>query len=262
MNKFYDAVVITPTTGSEKTLNAIKSVANQKSKYRIKHLLVVDGGRFSVDFESNFPADYLKELNYNIRVVQLDSNTGSEGFYGHRIYAGFSHLVEEDYVFFLDQDNSYESNHVESLIDVMNRENKTLAFSLRYIYDKDGKLLCRDDCESLGKWPVWNSPDKMVIINGNLTREQHFHVDTSAWAFKNETLKAIGHLWHFGYGGDRRFLNAVRQLMGVDSYSCSGKYSLNYYLDGNTNSASPDFFKIGNEHMNKIYNGKFPWSVE
>jgi len=43
-------------------------------------------------------------------------------------------------------------------------------------------------------------------------------------------------------------------------YATSGKYTLNYRLDGNPNSASPDFFINGNNIMSKKYNNKFPWA--
>jgi hypothetical protein len=42
-------------------------------------------------------------------------------------------------------------------------------------------------------------------------------------------------------------------------YGTSGAYTLNYRLDGNPNSASPEFFLHGNRVMEQKYYGKYPW---
>ena len=242
----FDAVVITPTTGDEKVIDAVRSVAKQTHK-NTKHLLVVDGGRF----KGKLPAHILDE-NMNLKIVQLDENTGSEGFYGHRIYAGFSYLVNEPYVFFLDQDNWYEPDHVESLIETINKNNYDWAYSLRNICEDkpDGEKI-PDNCESLGKWPVWTShiPDQQI----------HFHVDTSSYAFKKDFLVKVGGAWHQGYGGDRIFLQIVTQQLKHTNYGTSGKYTLNYRLDGNPKSLSKDFILQGNKAMSQIYKDNFPW---
>lgn len=242
----FSSVVITPTTGDKKVLDAIRSVAKQTQK-NVKHLLVVDGGRF----RGNLPST-IEDENINLRIVQLDSNTGSEGFYGHRIYAGFSHLVNEPYVFFLDQDNWYEPNHVESLIETINKNNYDWAYSLRNICENNNNSIkIPDNCESLGKWPVWTSH--------TANQQLHYHVDTSSYAFKREFLLRVGGAWHQGYGGDRIFLQIVTQQLKHTNYGTSGQYTLNYRLDGNPNSLSKDFILKGNEITYKIYGGKYPW---
>ena len=71
----------------------------------------------------------------------------------------------------------------------------------------------------------------------------------------------VASIWHQGYAADRLFLHAIRQHFGDDIFETSGKYTLNYRLDGNATSASPDFFKIGNEFMKDKYKGNFPWKA-
>ena len=231
------AVVIIPTTGDEKVLDAIKSVANQTYK-DTSYLLVVDGNKFRHRFDDLFVKrdPYITPKD----VVYLKHNTGGGGFYGH---AGFSHLVNEDIVLFLDQDNWFQPDHVEKLVDTIQKENLAWAYSLRNIYDKDNMFMCRDDCENLGKWPVWNDPNS-------------FHVDTSAYAFRRDFLIRVASVWHSGYAGDRRFFNTIK---GLAPYGTSGAYTLNYRLDGNPTSASPDFFRYGNQVNLENYNGNFPW---
>jgi len=236
----YDAVVITPTTGKDTLKRAITSVKYQTG-VKVRHLIVVDGSKFRDRIDPD-----LKDLNFNMDIIQLVTNTGGEGFYGHRIYAGFAHLVNEPYVLFLDEDNSYRPDHVESCVKLA--QETPFSFSLRNIYDKNDEFLCRDDCESLGLWPVWNGT--------------HYHIDTSAYCFRRDFLMQVSPWWHNGYGGDRIFLSHCRNN-GIP-FKCTGKYSLNYFLDGNPNSASPDFFRLGNQKQkHRAYRDKeFPWSKE
>lgn len=231
------AVVITPTTGNSKLLDAVYSVRDQ-SYPNVKHLIVIDGK----EFKNNIFLD-IQFINPNVEIVYLQTNVGKNGFYGHRIYAAFAHLVNETYISFLDQDNWLEKNHISTLVDTIENKKVAWAYSLRNIYDKNDKFLCQDNCESLGKWSVW-------------TDNNSYHLDTSSYLFKKDFLTQVASLWHFGYGGDRRFFNIIKDLA---PYATTGKYTLNYRLDGNPTSASPNFFTHGNKIMSKKYNNKFPW---
>lgn len=239
-------VVITPTTGCPKLAKAIASVQNQTYK-SVKHLIVVDGDQYTSPLRVN----HSKALGdaINIEVVQLKTNTGGGGYYGHRIFAAFPHLVKEDYVFFLDQDNWYEPNHIEALVRQMDNYNLSFGYSLRTIWDGPDRMLFQDNCESLGKWPVWNDPNS-------------FHIDTSAYAFRRTFLVQTCHIWHYGYGGDRRYFNAVKNLPDV-RFGCSGQYSLCYRLGGNETSPSVQFFQAGNAAMAKQYGDQheYPWKI-
>lgn len=250
-------VVITPTTGADSLIAAMKSVRNQTYE-NTKHLVVLDGKKFLIPW-MNLSEKYGDEFftpHHKLELATLPFNTGGGGFYGHRVYAGFTHLVNEDIICFLDQDNTYEPNHIAELVKTIEANEKRLwAYSLRNIYDKDGKFLCKDDCESLGKWPVWTG------MRGN---EPNFHVDTSAYAFKREFLVNVGYLWHNGYAGDRIFFNIIKSNFPEETYACSAAYTLNYFLDGNPNSASPEFFTTGNEVMKNHYGmlrQEYPWKI-
>ena len=100
--------VITPTIGSPKLLDAITSVLNQT--YKCNHVIVVDGRDYA-----NQVLNIIDPRLVNI--VVSPENTGKTGgnFYGHRIYAAYPHLINSDYILFLDEDNWYEPNHVETL---------------------------------------------------------------------------------------------------------------------------------------------------
>lgn len=235
------AVVITPTVGSHKIVDAVNSVAMQTYS-NVEHLIVIDGPEFEHKFSSNFAYDH--DLLDKIKRVTLPLNTGANGFNGQRIYASFPHLVDHDYVFFLDEDNWYAPDHVESLVKVL--EQNDFAYSLRSIYDEEKNYLCDDNCESLGKWPIYFTHD-----------DPQYLIDTSSFAFRKEFIQRSCHLWHSGaWGEDRRYLYAVKDHCKWDT---NGKHTLSYRLGGNEASVQADFFEKGNELQLKHYNNKLPW---
>jgi glycosyltransferase involved in cell wall biosynthesis len=228
--------VITPTIGSPKLQDAINSVQRQTYGF-VQHLIVIDGVQYHNDVIVN--ATPRSCTNY----TTAPENTGANGFYGHRIYAAYPHLINSDYIFFLDEDNWYEPNHVETLVKKLEQGNE-FAYSLRKIFDQDKNYLCLDNCESLGKYPIFFS-------HGN----PQYHVDTSSFAFRREFLVRFAHIWHHGWGGDRRFYNAVKS----SRHDVSGEYTLCYRLDGNVGSVKEEFFLQGNTLNHNHYEGKFPW---
>lgn len=233
--------VITPTIGSPKLADAIQSVQAQTYS-NIEHLLVVDGEKYK---ESVY--ELALEAKRNLPVVQiLPHNTGAKGFYGHRIYAGVPHFLNTDYIFFLDEDNWYEPDHVASLVEVLERGND-FAYSLRKIYNPDKSYVCDDNCEALGKWPIFftfNKDNQMLI-------------DTSAFAFNRKFLIKTSQYWHHGWGGDRHYL--YNALAHNPKWDTNRKHTLCYRLDGNPGSVTSDFFLKGNEEQMKHYNGELPW---
>lgn len=241
MNK---VLVITPTTGAPELADAIDSVYNQTYK-SLEHLIVVDGAEYSTQTTNTLKHAEIM-LDDRIKRVDLPFNTGGGGFYGHRIMAAFSHLVNHDYVLFLDQDNWFEPNHVECLVDEINRFNLDWAYSLRKIYSKEKEYLCDDNCESLGRWPAW-------------VNEQAHLIDSSSYCFKTEFFRKVGHLWDFGWGADRRFYLILRDQLKHQNYTCTGKHSMCYRLGGNEGSVQAEFFTEGNQKTLTKYNNKLPW---
>ena len=234
-------LVITPTTGSMELVDAIHSVRDQTID--VDHLIVCDGDQF-------------KEKTWHIvnkicegsgaQACYLPYNTGGAGFYGHRIMAAFSHLINHDYVLFLDQDNWFDPDHVETLVNECEKYKFDWAYSLRKIYSKDKEYLCDDNCESLGRWPVWVNPDAYLI-------------DSSSYCFRTEFIRSVGHIWHHGWGADRRFYTVLKDHLKHNNYGCTGKHTLAYRLGGNEGSVNHEFFKEGNMKTHTIYDGKLPW---
>lgn len=235
------ATVIIPTTGSPELVDAVTSVLNQT--YDTSCYIVCDGPDF-VDDVKLILKQFQNHPNYNkILVCNLPLNVGKGGFYGHRVYASFTHLVNTDYVLYLDQDNWLDKNHVKSCVDLIESKNLQWCYSLRKIYDKDGKYLCNDDCESLGKYESFEP--------------NVFHCDTNTYCLPRMTAIQCSSAWHGGWGQDRIFLKAISNFF--PKADCTGEYTVNYRVGGNDGSVRKEFFEHGNAVMNKKYNGKFPW---
>ena len=228
--------IVTPTIGSEHLAKCIGSVDNQTYQ-DITHYIFIDGAEHA-------PKVNLELIGASkVKVIELEENVG-KGWYGHRVYAACSFLVNADVIIYLDEDNWLEHDHVEKLVDKFINSDVQWAYSLRKIYDEDENLICEDNCESLGKWPVYFN-DK---VN---------HIDTSCFAIRKEVAVAIGHAWYGQWGADRQFFNALKQY--YPNYICSNAYTLNYRLGGNEGSVKKEFFIEGNKVNNEKYKGEYPW---
>lgn len=231
--------VITPTIGKSCIQKAVDSIANQ-TYGSVTHLIVMDGPNVPFDFDA--PTE---KYQNNMEFIRLPYNVGGNGFYGHRSYASIPHLVDHDYIMFLDEDNWYEPNHIETLVKTIEKERLDFAYSMRNIYSADEHFLIEDNCESLGKWPIFFN-------------DKEFLVDTSSYCFKKEMIVPTCHLWHYGWGADRRFFNMIRNDFNHNS---TKQHTLNYRLNGNKGSVKTDFFIEGNKKNLENYNGKLPWKL-
>lgn len=231
--------VVTPTIGAEYLTQCLQSVENQ-SYQDLTHYLFLDGQ----EYEKNIWYQ-IGENSSKVKTVRLQENIG-KGWYGHRVYAACSFLVNADVICYLDEDNWLEPNHVQKIVEKIQKGNDWV-FSLRKIFDKDGNFICEDNCESLGKWPAY--------FNDSV-----FHVDTSCFGVRRDIAVRIGHAWYGQWGADRQFFNALKKHF--NRFDCTNEYSVCYRLDGNANSVTKEFFDQGNEINSKKYNNQFPWKKE
>ena len=232
------ATVIIPTTGSRELELSLNSVLNQS--YYTQLYLVVDGGEY-VDKVNNI-LNRSKLLDHDIKLCVLPQNVGANGFYGHRVYAAFTHLINTDYVLYLDQDCWFEPNHVESLVNTIEQNNIDWSYSLRKIVDSEGNYICNDDCESIGLWAPY---------------AQYNHIDTNCYCIKTSIATKVASVWHGGWGQDRVFFNTLFQHFR--NVRCTGEYTVNYRLGGNEGSVKSEFFLLGNKVVEQRYNGVYPW---
>jgi len=213
--------IVIPTIGADTLFDAVGSALAQVYE-DTRVLVVVDGPEFEDRvYHITQPFDDDPRLSF----MALPENVGANGFYGHRVYAAIGHLVNTDYLCFLDQDNWFDPEHVSSLIDTIERKALDWAYSYRKIVDKSGKLICEDNCESLGK----------------IT---HF-VDTNCYMLSRHVAVSVGHVWNGGWGRDRIFYEVASKYF--PNFDGSEKHTVNYRLDGNPNSVTAEFFLEGNK---------------
>jgi glycosyltransferase involved in cell wall biosynthesis len=227
--------VVTPTIASDHLTKCIDSVDKQTYE-DIVHYIFIDGCQYEPK------AREILVGSSKTRMIELEENVG-KGWYGHRVYAACSFLVNADVICYLDEDNFFEPNHIETVVKKL-QEGNDWVYSLRNIHDKEGKFLCEDNCESLGKWPVY------------FNSEVH-HIDTSCFAVRRDVAVRIGHAWYGQWGADRQFFGALKTHF--PKYSCTNQYTTNYRLDGNENSVNEEFFIEGNKINSEKYQGNFPW---
>lgn len=229
--------VVTPTIGSKHLKQCVESVQKQTYK-NLTHYIFIDGCEHRSKVKTVVP------LSSNIKYIDMEENVG-KGWYGHRVYAACSFLVNADAIIYLDEDNWLEPTHVEEMVATLGVHD--WAYSLRKIYDKEGNYLCKDNCESLGRWPTFFN-------------DQVFHIDTSCFIVRRDVCVSIGHAWYGQWGADRQFFSALAKHF--PRFDCSGNHTLCYRLDGNPNSVKHEFFDQGNMVMSQKYNGVFPWIKE
>ena len=220
-------MVITPTTGKDTVEKAFHSVRNQTIP--TEHLIVEDGPGFGT---------YPFALDKFSRIT-LPENVGGKGWYGHRVYAAMPLLVNADYILFLDEDNWFEPNHVETMINKIKSKDLMWSYSLRRICNGAGEYIEDDDCESLGRWPTFYDH----TLN---------FVDTNCYCFRREYLVSVAHAFYGQWGADRPFYRAAST--NLPSFGCTGEATVNY--------RAPDrlltMFKDGNEKMKNAYED-LPW---
>jgi hypothetical protein len=232
--------VITPTTGSSQLYDAAKSV-NKQTYSNVEHIVVIDKPEKS---DSVFKS--LKE--FKSIIVNVPYNTGHSGYNGHRIYGAFSYLVDGDFICFLDEDNWFEENHIETLVNTINAGNKW-AYSLRKIVNQEGDYICNDDCESLGRWKS--------ILNDNF-------VDVNCFMIPKQAAVAFSPYWYRRARHPQeqpevdRILSAF-MMQNMVEFNTNGLYTVNYRVASRSDSVQKEFFLQGNQMMNHKMNGEYPW---
>ncbi len=231
--------ILTPTIGTNYLKNNIISVQNQTYK-NIKHYIIIDGRKYY-----NKVMKIIKECsmyfnNIPIIINVLEENTGANGWHGHRIYGAYPYLMNTSFITYLDEDNTFQPSFTKIMINAMieNNNPKDYAYCLRNIMDKNGKIIGKDICESLGHQKNY--------------RNQYF-LDTNCYIIKREIAIQISAYWYKDgpqYTQDRIVFNHL--FTQYKNYKRVPLYLINYMI-GNTNrSPTLNFFKSSNFKL--LYN--------
>jgi hypothetical protein len=239
--------VITPTTGDDRVIRAAESVARQ-THADIHHFIVFDGAD-RMDAAPDVARDLAKLPRATVTLAPVA--TGHDRYLGHRIYGAWGFLAPGDAVAYLDQDNWYEPEHVSSLAAII-EDGKRWAYALRRIIDTTGAFVCNDDCQSLGRWPMYRHPDEHLV-------------DTNCYILRRGLACRFAPLWNFPSLKNKRSSDhaiCMALLKHVPEFDTSGRYTVNYTAGSNPGSVTPDYFLAGNAVMAERYPDGFPWRKE
>jgi len=229
--------IIIPTTGAPLLREAIASVQAQRYE-GVRLYIVIDGPEFVDAFKATVAGMDLG----NVRVCALPENVGRNGFYGHRVYAAFSHLVSTDYIAFLDQDNWFEPDHAARLMDAIGTQRWDWAFALRRVVSEDGQPLIDDESQSIG-------PFAADAAKG--------FIDTNCYGLKTDVAARMASLWHGGWGQDRVFYaNLARNF---PNFGCTGHYTVNYRTRPELQERVLDLLKRENAAARAHHPAGLPW---
>lgn len=246
--------VITATVGNPRLRDCLVSVANQTHQ-DIEHLVFVDGPErlqaAHAQIDAAKDVDYV-DVDRTLKLVELPYAVGTNRWNGHRMYAAGAFFADGDYLMWLDDDNTLEPDHVESLLEVVRGGKNDWAFSFRNIVDKDGNFLCRDDCESLGKWASVLNP-------------KDFFIDVNCYLVPTKLAIQLGPAWYrkFREPGQPevdRVLSTVLMNNGL-KFDTTYRYTVNYTVGNTTNSVQKEFFDRGNAEMRRRYPDGLPWKL-
>lgn len=218
--------VVTATTGRDSLKATIDSVKAQT--YPCRHYIFCDGVPLSSDLIS-----CLNDVNY----LFLPVKTGGNGMMNGGIVAASAFLVQEDMICWLDDDNTFEPEHIEELVKA--KGDKPYAHSLRNLLNPDGTFYDFDDFESLGKYSGF--------------------IDLNCYLMDRSLAVQLAPLWYNTTGelmiGDRYIYNALQQ--NNIPFAESGKYTVNYLLNAKRDLRSWLF--EGNIKSRAKYAGELPW---
>ena len=239
----YLVSIITPTIGTAKVQRAIESVQAQTYS-RIEHVIVVDGPSGTESVSKSLA----RNPAHTTHMISLPFNTGAGGYNGHRIYGACVYLVSGRYVAFLDEDNWFEPHHVESLMELVETKGLEWCYALRNIVDANGKLITQDNCESLGRWPIWNAPGTHLV-------------DMNCYLLRRDIAVGASPAFHWRAHDQENpdFRLCKFLLSAAKRFDTNGDYTVNYTAGSTSNSVSPDYFHAGNKAMREQYRGEFPW---
>ena len=236
--------IITATTGNPLLEKCVRSVAGQTYD-RIQHLVIADGP------ETYSKVSYILEPleNPNLDVIYLPYSIGKDRWNGHRIYGAGTFISEGQFLIYLDDDNSLQPDHIKNCLEVI-EGGKQWSYSFRNIVDEKHNFICKDNCESLGRW---NS-----VVNPN-----DFFIDVNCYFLPRNLALSIVPVWwrKFREPGQPEIDRAMIALLNriAPNFDSTYKYTVDYKVGNSQFSVQPDFFIKGNEAMLKAHNGKLPW---
>jgi hypothetical protein len=216
----FDVAIVMATVVRPSLAQAIRSIFAQRFAGRIQILIGIDrweGERAVVEA-------LLAECPSHAVVTRIDlgySTSQRHGglypsFFGGALKTILSYAANSRYVTYLDDDNWYAPDHLETMLEAM--KGKAWAFALRHFVEgRSGDLLCPDTWESVGP------------RRGVYAKSQGGFVDTNCFFIDKLACNDVFPEWAMtrfagGTGGDRQIL---RRLIDRP-WGTSGKHTVYY----------------------------------
>jgi glycosyltransferase involved in cell wall biosynthesis len=195
--------VVTSTLGRPVITKAIQSVKDQTRK--ATHYVFIHGAEYS---DKTVP--YLAD---DTVAIHLPNNNGGNGYGMAPVFAMAPFVIKEDIICYLDDDNWYEPDHIESLVEMIEKHDLGWAYSLRKIVNNEGEFVCEDNCESLGCIP--NAVNQYLV-------------DNSCYVVRTDVARRHSHAWYVPIVSDRSFQSEL--MRAKIRCGSTGKHSVNYRL--------------------------------
>lgn len=162
------------------------------------------------------------------------------------VFAAAPFLTRSDWIFYLDDDNFFDPNHVESVMRFATENALEWAYSLRRFVDKAGNAVCDDDWSSLGHWPIHGT-------------DQHV-VDNSCYAVSRRLAQRFATAWTaMPYIADRCFYMALKESGA--KHGCTGLSTVNYRTGTGTAPDNAALYLRSAEIARAAKPDGFPWRV-
>jgi len=204
--------VVLPISRPELAWEAIKSVYNQDIKEYFQLLLVWDGPNKHI-FDETIINKYvlLDQINipYNTYTTIHSSPGGIPRCIGSAIAQG-------KYVCYLDEDNTWKSNHLSTIQQLILDTNAEVVYSLRELYSPAGDFVSVDNFESLGP-------------NEGIHAAQGGLIDTNCIGLNRSVLWNTFGGWLSPHRNDDRFMLFNLRANNI-KFACTNQATVEYIL--------------------------------
>ena len=235
--------VITSTIGRPELRKCVESVAAQT--YPCKHYVFVNGPKYHQPVR-----DVLGPLDFNMKshIYFLAEETGAVGADKpdcNGVFAAAPYLTNADWIFYLNDDDFFDENHVWSLVDLIQRHDLKWAYSLRKFVDINDQVICEDNFNSLGSHTLPHAGPPFV--------------DNSCFAVSRRLACQLGMAWSaVPIMGDRCFFMALQD--SGEKYGCTGLYTTNYRIGTGTAVGDSNLYLESDKLVRAQFPKGFPWA--
>lgn len=240
--------VYTPTIGEDGLEKTIESIQGQTYP-NVKHTIVTD----TEEGHDKVRSVIAKLKPKNTLHFVLPEKIGKDR--PEYITSGIVHLVNYDYWQCLGTGDWIDVDHFHIVDNLYDQHKPDWVFTLRKIYDQHGEIICRDIFESIGFYPVWNTPN-------------YLFVDGLSWILPRAMIQKLSAAFYKsrdqGQRTDKFVFDVFRQH--YPNYMCTNEYTLNFKLNRGTPQQlahAKQWYLTGYHDMVKRFpDGKFPWIKE